>query len=70
MTMKLMIRLFNYRIALFRFTGTIVGVGDFSSQWTDSTWRSLKVSNAKYLIFHSKMYLPINMKDEFLYKLR
>ncbi|KAI3444396.1 hypothetical protein Pfo_001061 [Paulownia fortunei] len=26
-----------------RFTGTIVGVGDFSSQWTDSTWRSLKV---------------------------
>ncbi|KAH6779992.1 auxin response factor 9 [Perilla frutescens var. hirtella] len=26
-----------------RFTGTIVGVGDFSSQWTDSAWRSLKV---------------------------
>ncbi|KAK4411518.1 Auxin response factor 18 [Sesamum angolense] len=26
-----------------RFTGTIVGVGDFSSQWTNSTWRSLKV---------------------------
>ncbi|PIN24552.1 hypothetical protein CDL12_02737 [Handroanthus impetiginosus] len=26
-----------------RFTGTIVGVGDFSSQWTHSTWRSLKV---------------------------
>ncbi|CAK9143145.1 unnamed protein product [Ilex paraguariensis] len=26
-----------------RFTGTIVGVGDISSQWKDSTWRSLKV---------------------------
>ncbi|KAK6158898.1 hypothetical protein DH2020_006212 [Rehmannia glutinosa] len=26
-----------------RFTGTIVGVGDFSSQWTKSAWRSLKV---------------------------
>ncbi|XP_047938220.1 auxin response factor 18-like [Salvia hispanica] len=26
-----------------RFTGTIVGVGDCSSQWTDSAWRSLKV---------------------------
>ncbi|KAL6569644.1 Arf11p [Orobanche minor] len=26
-----------------RFTGTIVGVGDFSSQWTDSEWRSLNV---------------------------
>ncbi|KAL1546166.1 Arf11p [Salvia divinorum] len=26
-----------------RFTGTIVGVGDFSSQWTESAWRSLKV---------------------------
>ncbi|XP_062091378.1 auxin response factor 18 isoform X2 [Humulus lupulus] len=26
-----------------RFTGTIVGVGDVSSQWTDSTWRSLKI---------------------------
>ncbi|KAK4365511.1 hypothetical protein RND71_016869 [Anisodus tanguticus] len=26
-----------------RFTGTIVGVDDLSSQWKDSTWRSLKV---------------------------
>ncbi|KAG6437582.1 hypothetical protein SASPL_102501 [Salvia splendens] len=26
-----------------RFTGTIVGVGDCSSQWTESAWRSLKV---------------------------
>ncbi|PON97280.1 Auxin response factor [Trema orientale] len=26
-----------------RFTGTIVGVGDVSSEWTDSKWRSLKV---------------------------
>ncbi|EXB83883.1 Auxin response factor 18 [Morus notabilis] len=26
-----------------RFTGTIVGVGDSSSQWKDSKWRSLKV---------------------------
>ncbi|KAF8413336.1 hypothetical protein HHK36_001315 [Tetracentron sinense] len=26
-----------------RFTGTIVGVGDNSSQWVDSKWRSLKV---------------------------
>lgn len=26
-----------------RFTGTIVGIGDFSSQWTESAWRSLKV---------------------------
>ncbi|XP_057778616.1 auxin response factor 18-like [Salvia miltiorrhiza] len=26
-----------------RFTGTIVGFGDFSSQWTKSAWRSLKV---------------------------
>ncbi|KAM7472316.1 hypothetical protein LguiA_010499 [Lonicera macranthoides] len=26
-----------------RFTGTIVGVGDFSPQWSDSKWRSLKV---------------------------
>ncbi|KAL6495593.1 Arf11p [Orobanche gracilis] len=26
-----------------RFTGTIVGAGDFSSQWTNSEWRSLKV---------------------------
>ncbi|KAK9094008.1 hypothetical protein Scep_025477 [Stephania cephalantha] len=26
-----------------KFTGTIVGVGDISSQWTDSRWRSLKV---------------------------
>ncbi|KAK6137081.1 hypothetical protein DH2020_029180 [Rehmannia glutinosa] len=26
-----------------RFTGTIVGVGDFSLQWTKSAWRSLKV---------------------------
>ncbi|XP_015888765.2 auxin response factor 18 [Ziziphus jujuba] len=26
-----------------RFTGTIVGVGDVSSQWSDSRWRSLKV---------------------------
>lgn len=26
-----------------RFTGTIVGIGDFSSQWPKSTWRSLKV---------------------------
>ncbi|KAG1335008.1 putative 3-oxoacyl-[acyl-carrier-protein] synthase I, chloroplastic [Cocos nucifera] len=26
-----------------RFTGTVVGVEDVSSQWTDSKWRSLKV---------------------------
>lgn len=26
-----------------RFTGTIVGVGDNSSQWSDSIWRSLKI---------------------------
>ncbi|KAJ7951321.1 Auxin response factor [Quillaja saponaria] len=26
-----------------RFTGTIVGVGDISPQWSDSKWRSLKV---------------------------
>ncbi|XP_052194256.1 auxin response factor 9-like [Diospyros lotus] len=26
-----------------RFTGTIVGVGDISSEWQDSKWRSLKV---------------------------
>ncbi|XP_043716566.1 auxin response factor 11-like [Telopea speciosissima] len=26
-----------------RFTGTIVGVGDVSTQWKDSRWRSLKV---------------------------
>ncbi|CAA2933359.1 auxin response factor 9-like isoform X2 [Olea europaea subsp. europaea] len=26
-----------------RFTGTIVGVGDISPQWTDSEWRSLKI---------------------------
>ncbi|KAF5733504.1 auxin response factor 18 [Tripterygium wilfordii] len=26
-----------------RFTGTIVGIGDFSAQWRDSTWRSLKI---------------------------
>ncbi|CAN4127194.1 unnamed protein product [Withania somnifera] len=26
-----------------RYTGTIVGVDDLSSQWKDSTWRSLKV---------------------------
>ncbi|KAL8062919.1 hypothetical protein ABFS82_02G176300 [Erythranthe guttata] len=26
-----------------RFTGTIVGVGELSSQWTGSTWRSLQV---------------------------
>ncbi|KAJ4956097.1 hypothetical protein NE237_012880 [Protea cynaroides] len=26
-----------------RFTGTIVGVGDISPQWKDSSWRSLKV---------------------------
>nr|XP_016478000.1 PREDICTED: auxin response factor 9-like [Nicotiana tabacum] len=26
-----------------RFTGTIVGIEDLSSQWKDSTWRSLKV---------------------------
>ena len=28
---------------LIRFTGTIVGVGDISSEWSGSTWRSLKV---------------------------
>ncbi|KAA0050656.1 hypothetical protein IC582_000673 [Cucumis melo] len=26
-----------------RFTGTIVGVGDMSPQWSDSKWRSLKI---------------------------
>lgn len=26
-----------------RFTGTIVGIGDLSSQWPESTWRSLKI---------------------------
>ncbi|XP_016446938.2 auxin response factor 18 isoform X1 [Nicotiana tabacum] len=26
-----------------RFTGTIVGVGDISSQWSESKWRSLKI---------------------------
>ncbi|GMY09012.1 auxin response factor 18 [Fagus crenata] len=26
-----------------RFTGTIVGVGDISSEWSDSKWRSLKI---------------------------
>ncbi|XP_073029111.1 auxin response factor 18-like [Primulina eburnea] len=26
-----------------RFAGTIVGVGDFSSEWTGSSWRSLKI---------------------------
>ncbi|BFG22181.1 hypothetical protein CerSpe_084550 [Prunus speciosa] len=26
-----------------RFTGTIVGVGDLSSQWSESKWRSLKI---------------------------
>ncbi|KAG8391955.1 hypothetical protein BUALT_Bualt01G0241000 [Buddleja alternifolia] len=26
-----------------RFTGTIVGVGDLSSEWTNSEWRSLKI---------------------------
>ncbi|KAJ7962598.1 Auxin response factor [Quillaja saponaria] len=26
-----------------RFTGTIVGVGDISPQWSDSKWRSLKI---------------------------
>ncbi|KAJ6851301.1 auxin response factor 9-like isoform X1 [Iris pallida] len=26
-----------------RFTGTIVGVGDFSSHWSNSNWRSLRV---------------------------
>lgn len=26
-----------------RFTGTIVGLGDVSPQWTDSQWRSLKI---------------------------
>lgn len=29
---------------LIRFSGTIVGVDDFSPQWKDSKWRSLKVN--------------------------
>lgn len=44
-----------YPYFLFRFTGTIVGVGDISSQWSDSRWRSLKVkmflSSAGVLIY-------------------
>ena len=28
---------------LIRFTGTIVGVGDISPEWSGSIWRSLKV---------------------------
>lgn len=28
-----------------RFTGTIVGTGDISSQWPESKWRCLKVKN-------------------------
>lgn len=31
---------------LFRFTGTIVGVGSISAQWPDSKWRSLKVAKS------------------------
>lgn len=30
-------------VLFLRFTGTIVGIEDLSSQWKDSTWRSLKV---------------------------
>lgn len=33
-----------------RFTGTIVGVGDISPQWSDSKWRSLKVNIASNLL--------------------
>jgi len=32
-------------VLIVRFTGTIVGTGDISSQWSESKWRSLKVKN-------------------------
>lgn len=33
----------NLPFSLLRFTGTITGIGDISSQWPCSKWRSLKV---------------------------
>lgn len=49
-----------------RFTGTIVGVGDLSSQWSESKWRSLKVemllsyrSECCFICFHLCTYFSI-----------
>lgn len=36
-----------------RFTGTIVGVGDVSPQWSDSKWRSLKVDEKHFCFMDS-----------------
>lgn len=37
--------LIRYQLYPFRFSGTIVGLGDTgSSGWADSEWRSLKVN--------------------------
>lgn len=43
-----------YIIYLARFTGTIVGVGDLSSQWSESKWRSLKVE----MLFELQIRIP------------
>lgn len=42
-----------------RFTGTIVGVGDVSPQWSDSKWRSLKVDEEHFCFMDSvlKMFV-------------
>lgn len=37
-----------------RFSGTIVGVEDFSPQWTDSRWRSLRVLLCSAVLVYKK----------------
>lgn len=48
---------------LFRFTGTIVGVEDISSQWEYSKWRSLKVIEFSWLSTDYEFFLLLKMKN-------
>lgn len=50
---------FQCTICLVRFTGTIVGVGDISQEWSKSKWRSLKVEK-------SFLFFIFLMKENFI----
>ena len=43
------------RVCLVRFTGTIVGIGDISPQWSNSKWRSLKVEKIWFLTYKFRL---------------
>ena len=42
-------------VCFVRFTGTIVGIGDISSQWSNSKWRSLKVEKIWFLTYEFQL---------------